>query len=96
MYHVFFQDHIPSGTAWGHVASADLAHFSHLPPAIVVDKPSDGMSINTGSVTIVEGVPTAVYNGGILRNGTVKGQSVAYAANLSDPLLLNWSKPSCK
>lgn len=62
MYHVFFQDHIPSGTAWGHVASADGVHFAHLPPAIVRDRPSDGMSINTGSVTIVNGVPTAVYN----------------------------------
>ena len=62
MYHVFFQDHIPSGTAWGHVVSADGVHFAHLPPSIVVDRPSDGMSINTGSVTIVNGVPTAVYN----------------------------------
>jgi hypothetical protein len=52
------------------------------------------MSINTGSVTIVNGRPTAVYNGGILRNGTVEGQSVAWAANLSDPLLAEWHNPS--
>jgi sucrose-6-phosphate hydrolase SacC (GH32 family) len=100
MWHVFFQDHISSGTAWGHVVSADGAHFAHLPPAIVVDRPSDGMSINTGSVTVVNGVPTAVYNGGILRpvgnetHGKVEGQSVAFAANLSDPRLKVWRKPS--
>ena len=74
MYHTFFQDWLPKGTGWGHVVSADLAHFAHLPPALRVDEPFDGMSINTGSVTIVNGTPYAVYNGGNLRNGTVLGQ----------------------
>jgi len=59
-----------------------------------VDRPSDCTSINTGSVTVVAGRPTAVYNGGILRSGKVEGQSVAWAANLSDPLLRSWLKPT--
>jgi beta-fructofuranosidase len=93
MYHTFFQDHLPSGTGWGHVVSTDMVHWANMPPALQVDRDFDGLSINTGSVTIVDGVPVAMYNGGILRDGTVKGQSVAMPSNVSDPLLTNWSKP---
>jgi sucrose-6-phosphate hydrolase SacC (GH32 family) len=39
---LFATDWLPEGTGWGHVVSADLAHWTHVAPALRVEYAFDG------------------------------------------------------
>lgn len=99
IYHLFFQDHLSlppadnpaanGGPVWGHVASRNLSHWARLPVAIWNGPAGwDSHAIFTGSVTIVDGKPVAVYSG----RGPAGGYCAATPANGSDPLYKVWSK----
>jgi beta-fructofuranosidase len=102
LYHMFFQDHLAeaggSGPTWGHLVSHDLAHWARLPVAIWNDQAYDDKAIYTGSATIVDGIPTQLYPG-ICTKGSAACETgvtlaIAVPTNRSDPLLVNWTKPS--
>ncbi|XAR71808.1 Beta-fructofuranosidase [Bertholletia excelsa] len=94
-YHFFYQYNPDSpvwaNITWGHAVSKDLIRWFHLPVAMVPDQWYDRTGVWTGSATVLP-------DGQILMLYTGKGydltetQNVAYPANLSDPLLLDWVK----
>lgn len=94
-YHLFYQ-YNPDSAVWGniswaHAVSVDLIHWLHLPFAMVPDQPYDINGVWTGSATILpNGRIIMLYTGDTA--DLVQVQCVAYPANLSDPLLLNWVK----
>ncbi|MDZ4800909.1 MAG: glycoside hydrolase family 32 protein [Bryobacteraceae bacterium] len=66
-YHIFYL-YNPDGPVWrqakewGHASSKDLIHWKHLPAALgPVPGGPENLCCQTGSVTIANGVPTAVY-----------------------------------
>ena len=62
---------IPPG-GWCHYASKDLVKWRRLGYPLRPDQPYDNISLNTGSATIVDGVPTMVYPGiGSVTDGSV-------------------------
>ncbi|KAK4350742.1 hypothetical protein RND71_030055 [Anisodus tanguticus] len=76
---------------WGHAVSTDLIHWLHLPFAMVPDQWYDINGVWTGSATILpEGQIMMLYTGDT--DDYVQVQNLAYPANLSDPLLLDWVK----
>lgn len=95
-YHLFFQ-HNPKGSSWGdmswgHVVSKDLAYWHHLPVALSPDQPYDKNGVFTGSATILDdGTPAIMYT---CVNPSGQQQCIALPANASDPMLVNWTKPS--
>ncbi|KAK4425528.1 Acid beta-fructofuranosidase [Sesamum alatum] len=96
-YHFFYQ-YNPWGAvwgniSWGHAVSKDLIHWRHLPLAMVPDKWYDINGVWTGSATILQdGQLIMLYTGS--DNASVQVQNLAYPADLSDPLLINWVKYS--
>lgn len=79
--------------AWGHVAG-NLSHWRCLPPALApgVDydgapTPYDEKGVFTGSVTVVDGVPIALYPG---EGGD--HMCAASPVDPTDPLLVKWRK----
>ncbi|XP_059657475.1 acid beta-fructofuranosidase 2, vacuolar-like [Cornus florida] len=96
-YHLFYQ-YNPDGAVWGniiwgHAISADLIHWRHLPAAMVADHSYDVNGVWTGSATILsDGQIMMLYTGSTKDH--VQVQNLAYPANLSDPLLMNWVKYS--
>ena len=103
LYHHFWQAHLSTppgnGPDIGHAVSADLVHWAHLPVAVWNDEKYDNEAIYTGSMTIVNGLPTMVYPGLCRKadwpacdTGTLL--AIAVPADLSDPLLTNWTKPA--
>ncbi|XP_040986885.1 acid beta-fructofuranosidase-like [Juglans microcarpa x Juglans regia] len=96
-YHFFYQ-YNPNGAVWGdivwgHAVSKDLIHWLHLPLAMVADQWYDMNGVWTGSATILpDGQVIMLYTGST--NESVQVQNLAYPANLSDPLLINWVKYS--
>ncbi|KAF5198670.1 Acid beta-fructofuranosidase [Thalictrum thalictroides] len=96
-YHFFYQ-YNPHGAvwndiAWGHAVSKDLINWNHLPIAMVPDHWYDIGGVFTGSATILsDGSIVMIYTGAT--NNMSQVQNVAYPANLSDPLLINWVKSS--
>ncbi|KAG7953352.1 hypothetical protein I3843_12G105400 [Carya illinoinensis] len=96
-YHFFYQ-YNPHGPVWGdivwgHAASKDLIHWLHLPLAMVPDQWYDLNGVWTGSATLLpDGRVIMLYTGST--NESVQVQNLAYPANLSDPLLVNWDKYS--
>lgn len=93
LYHLFWQ-YNPWGAvwgnmSWGHAVSKDLVNWAHLPPAMYNDQPYDVDGVYTGSVTVVNGVPTAAYTC-VGPNG--QRQCLAWPSNLSDPYYTNWTK----
>ena len=94
-YHFFFFFN-PNGAVWGdivwgHAVSKDLIHWLHLPLAMVADEWYDQKGVWTGSATILpNGEIIMLYTGAT--NESVQVQNLAYPANLSDPLLINWVK----
>lgn len=94
-YHFFYQ-YNPHGAvwgdiAWGHSVSKDLLHWEHLPLAMVPDRWYDINGVWTGSATILRnGSIMMLYTGST--NESVQVQNLAVPTNLSDPLLLNWTK----
>ncbi|KAE8056253.1 hypothetical protein FH972_013041 [Carpinus fangiana] len=96
-YHFFYQ-YNPNGAVWGdivwgHAVSKDLIHWLHLPLAMVADEWYDINGVWTGSATLLpDGQVIMLYTGST--NESVQVQNLAYPANLSDPLLINWVKYS--
>lgn len=94
-YHFFYQ-YNPGGAVWGnivwgHAVSKDLIKWIHLPIAMVADRWYDLNGVWTGSATILpNGQIVMLYTGST--NESVQVQNLAYPADLSDPLLLEWVK----
>ncbi|KAL5728216.1 beta-fructofuranosidase [Ranunculus cassubicifolius] len=96
-YHLFYQYNpdaaVWGNITWGHAVSKDLIHWLYLPLAMVPDKWYDINGVWTGSATLLpDGTVVMIYTGST--NESVQVQNVAYPANLSDPLLLDWVKHS--
>ncbi|KAK4480612.1 hypothetical protein RD792_013690 [Penstemon davidsonii] len=94
-YHLFYQynpDSAVWGTIyWGHAVSSDLIHWLHLPYAMVPDQWYDINGVWTGSATFLpDGRIIMLYTGDTY--DVVQVQCLAYPANLSDPLLIDWVK----
>jgi len=106
VYHLMYQKHAAEphangdgrGPVIGHVVSADLVHWAHLPVALWNSAISDTVAVFTGSATLVDGVPVLIYPG--ICDPTVwapcAGHNInlaaAIPANLTDPLLVSWVK----
>ncbi|KAL9242887.1 hypothetical protein vseg_016845 [Gypsophila vaccaria] len=94
-YHLFYQ-YNPEGAVWGnivwgHAVSKDLINWDHLPIAMIPDNWYDYNGVWTGSATMLpNGEIMMLYTGST--NESVQVQNLAYPANLSDPLLLDWVK----
>lgn len=96
-YHLFYQYNPDSAVwgniTWGHAVSVDLIHWLYLPIAMVPDKWYDWNGVWTGSATVLpDGQIVMLYTGDT--DNYVQVQNLAYPANLSDPLLLDWVKYS--
>lgn len=94
-YHLFYQYNPDSAIwgniTWGHTVSRDLIHWLYLPFAMVPDRWFDINGVWTGSATILPGGKIVIlYTGDT--DDLVQVQNLAYPANLSDPLLLDWIK----
>lgn len=104
-YHMGFAWHV-NGTAgiksapnrWYHAVSTDLAKWtvvSTTPDRAMLkpDEPYDNGAVMTGSVTLVDGNPIALYSSrgsATAETGTVI--CAAAPANRSDPMLVDWVK----
>ncbi|KAF6133892.1 hypothetical protein GIB67_040656 [Kingdonia uniflora] len=94
-YHFFYQ-YNPVGAVWGnivwgHAVSRDLIKWNHLPLAMVPDQWYDYNGVWTGSATILpDGSIVMLYTGST--NESVQVQNLAFPADPSDPLLVNWVK----
>lgn len=94
-YHLFYQYNPDSSVwgniTWGHAVSKDLIHWLYLPLAMVPDRWFDIGGVWTGSATLLpDGRIVMLYTGDMANS--VQVQNLAYPANLSDPLLLDWVK----
>lgn len=89
----------------GHAVSRDLVRWAHMPVAIWNggSHAYDADAIYSCSATLVDGVPTIVYPGlcessdwagGVCQTWPGKGTTlnIATPANMSDPLLSEWTK----
>ncbi|KAI3425312.1 hypothetical protein D9Q98_009077 [Chlorella vulgaris] len=97
-YHCFYQ-HVPHGCewqwglVWGHAVSTDLAHWRHLPPALVPTPggpDADGCWSGCCAVS-AEGVPTILYTGVRLRSNHAAGAPPP----LDQDLGLLWIETQC-
>lgn len=96
-YHLFYQYNPDSAIwgniTWGHAVSTDLIHWLYLPLAMVADHWYDANGVWSGSATLLpDGQVIMLYTGSTV--DSVQVQCLAYPANLSDPLLLDWVKYS--
>ncbi|KAI3813034.1 hypothetical protein L1987_17748 [Smallanthus sonchifolius] len=94
-YHLFYQYHpdapVWGKIVWGHAVSKDLINWRHLPIAMETDQWYDEQGVWTGSATILpDGQLVVIYTGST--NESVQVQNLAYPADPSDPLLINWVK----
>ncbi|KAK3040076.1 hypothetical protein RJ639_027802 [Escallonia herrerae] len=94
-YHLFYQYNPYSAVwgnmTWGHAVSRDLINWLYLPFAMVRDNWYDANGVWTGSATILpDGQIIVLYTG--VSDDSAQVQNLAYPANLSDPLLLDWVK----
>nr|CAB3486073.1 unnamed protein product [Digitaria exilis] len=98
-YHFFYQ-YNPHGAlwdignlSWGHSVSGDLINWAALNTALDPTSPFDINGCWSGSATILPGgTPAILYTGIDAKKQQV--QNVALPKNPSDPLLLEWHKPS--
>ena len=94
-YHFFYQYNpdaaVWGNIVWGHAVSKDLIEWLHLPLAMVADQWYDTNGVWTGSATLLsDGQVIMLYTGAT--NESVQVQNLAYPADLSDPLLVDWVK----
>nr|GLL21063.1 soluble acid invertase FRUCT2 [Ipomoea trifida] len=94
-YHLFYQYNPDSAVwgniTWGHAVSTDLINWLYLPFAMVPDQWYDVNGVWTGSATILpDGRIVMLYTGDT--DDYVQVQNLAFPANLSDPLLVDWVK----
>lgn len=98
-YHIFYQYNPDvavwgwGNLTWGHAVSKDLINWFHLPIALFPDKWYDVGGVWSGSATTLPNGEIVMLYTSRLSNLT-ELQSVAYPANISDPLLLHWVKYS--
>nr|AAD01606.1 beta-fructofuranosidase [Ipomoea batatas] len=95
-YHFFYQ-YNPDSAVWGNITwghavfPTDLINWIHLPFAMVPDQWYDVNGVWTGSATILpDGRIVMLYTGDT--DDYVQVQNLAFPANLSDPLLVDWVK----
>ncbi len=94
VYHMFYQYNpyapVHRDMHWGHAASTDLVHWTHLPIALVPspDGP-DADGCWSGCAVDDAGVPTLIYSGNPQR--TTPGFQLSCLAT-GDKDLLNWTK----
>jgi beta-fructofuranosidase len=96
-YHLFYQHHPYSPLwgpiHWGHAASPDLVHWTHLPIALVPTRGGpDADGCWSGCAVDDDGVPTLVYTG-VCRDPAHQGhyrQTQCIATSTDD--LLTWQK----
>jgi sucrose-6-phosphate hydrolase SacC (GH32 family) len=98
-YHLFFQ-YNPNDYNWGdmhwyHMVSKDMVHWEHLPVALAPDHDYDCGGIFSGSATIVRNETTG-EDVPVLSYSVACGKDIinAVPADLSDPKLVEWTKPS--
>ncbi|KAL5728215.1 beta-fructofuranosidase [Ranunculus cassubicifolius] len=96
-YHFFYQYNPGSAVwgniTWGHAVSRDLINWFYLPIAIVPGSWYDVKGVWSGSATILpDGNIVMTYTSSTKES--VQVQNVAYPANHSDPLLIEWVKYS--
>ncbi|GMH29832.1 hypothetical protein Nepgr_031675 [Nepenthes gracilis] len=96
-YHFFYQYNpnaaVWGDIVWGHAVSRDLIKWRHLPSAIVADRWYDVKGVWTGSATLLpDGQIAILYTGST--NASDQVQNLAFPADLSDDLLINWVKYS--
>ncbi|KAL3743225.1 hypothetical protein ACJRO7_018518 [Eucalyptus globulus] len=94
-YHFFYQYNpdaaVWGNIVWGHAVSEDLIHWLYLPLAMVADQWYDINGVWSGSATVLpDGQVMMLYTGS--SNESQQLQNLAYPANLSDPLLIDWVK----
>ncbi|GMH09513.1 hypothetical protein Nepgr_011354 [Nepenthes gracilis] len=94
-YHIFYQYNpnaaVWGDIVWGHAVSRDLIKWLHLPAAMIADRWYDINGVWTGSATLLpDGQIIMLYSGS--SNDSTQVQNLAYPADLSDPLLINWIK----
>ncbi|XP_022969869.1 acid beta-fructofuranosidase [Cucurbita maxima] len=94
-YHFFYQYNpqaaVWGNIVWGHAVSRDLIHWLHLPLALLPDHWYDINGVWTGSATVLpDGQIMMLYTGSTKES--IQVQNLAYPANLSDPLLIDWVK----
>lgn len=83
-YHAFFQYH-PYSTEWGpmhwgHVRSADLVRWEHLPPALAPTDDIDKDGCFSGSALVADGRLYLMYTGVVNRDGkSYQSQCLAYS-----------------
>lgn len=108
LYHMGFAWHVNGthgiGSApnrWWHQVSKDLAHWqivSTTPERAMLkpDTPYDDLAVMTGSVTIVDGVPQVLFScrgsENKAKNWSSATVALAQPADLTDPLLVDWTK----
>ncbi|KAL1324805.1 acid beta-fructofuranosidase 1, vacuolar [Arachis ipaensis] len=94
-YHLFYQYNpfsaVWGNITWGHAVSRDLIHWLYLPEAIVRDMWFDINGAWSGSATLLPGGEIVMLYTGYT-DQQVQVQNLAYPADASDPLLLNWVK----
>lgn len=99
VYHLFYQ-YNPDGavpgdgnTEWGHSVSQDLINWKHVQPAISPSKPFDKYGCFSGSATILPNNKPVLLYTGVVDSFLTEVQNYAIPENLSDPFLVNWTKP---
>lgn len=99
-YHLFYQ-HNPKGPYyhfihWGHWVSDDLVHWEPVKHALEPEEDAlDPLGCWAGDTVLdADGVPTAMYTGGISRADSRPDQAItsAKAVDPSDPNLTEWEK----
>ncbi|XP_042435731.1 beta-fructofuranosidase, insoluble isoenzyme 4-like [Zingiber officinale] len=95
VYHLFYQ-YNPNAAVWGdmhwgHSVSVDLINWAPLPLALAPTSPYDVNGCFSGSATVRRGTHPAVLYTGVDANYE-QSQNLALPANLSDPVLTNWTK----
>nr|3UGF_A Chain A, Sucrose:(Sucrose/fructan) 6-fructosyltransferase [Pachysandra terminalis]3UGF_B Chain B, Sucrose:(Sucrose/fructan) 6-fructosyltransferase [Pachysandra terminalis]3UGG_A Chain A, Sucrose:(Sucrose/fructan) 6-fructosyltransferase [Pachysandra terminalis]3UGG_B Chain B, Sucrose:(Sucrose/fructan) 6-fructosyltransferase [Pachysandra terminalis]3UGH_A Chain A, Sucrose:(Sucrose/fructan) 6-fructosyltransferase [Pachysandra terminalis]3UGH_B Chain B, Sucrose:(Sucrose/fructan) 6-fructosyltran len=94
-YHFFYQynpdNPVWGNNTWGHTVSRDLIHWLYLPLALAADQWYDMQGVFSGSATCLpDGRIMMLYTG--VTKEMVEMLSLAYPADLSDPLLVEWVK----
>ncbi|KAK9099356.1 hypothetical protein Syun_026401 [Stephania yunnanensis] len=96
VYHLFYQ-YNPYGADWGnivwaHATSTDLVNWIHLKHAIYPSAPFDINGTWSGSASFLKGKkPAILYTGIDPQRRQV--QNLAFPKTLSDPYLIEWTKP---
>jgi len=97
-YHLFFQ-YNPHSYNWGdmhwyHMVSDDLLHWEHLPIALAPDHDYDCGGVFSGSATIFRNATTG-EEFPVLTYSVACGKALVNAipADVTDELLINWTKP---